>query len=236
MAKGKRRRKVLLVLGITTLSILMLLLAVPLWFPYVLMPVLGKLGGTYKQYHRAGYSQFVLSTANLTNGPVRFSAERLEAKAPTAWAWNVLVNHGNSRAEFLKVTDWKLAIQSSPGGQKTETSTYSIVSNVSQQLGTLQRWLPSAEFSQGTLQVADLTVQVAALKWDRGLMELKGSLPVQGYDFAVSADCRNPQQIRINSQSEALHLLFDPESGPELDYAQAAKHEFLLEQSDRSWS
>src|SRR3982750_5062820 len=101
MAKGKRRRKVLLVLGITTLSIIMLLLAMPLWFPYLLTPVLSKVGGNYKEYRRAGYSQFVLSAVNLTNGGVRFSAERLEAKAPTAWAWNVFVNQGNSRAHAV---------------------------------------------------------------------------------------------------------------------------------------
>ena len=59
---GRRKRRALKVaLGLAT-TLFLVLVSLPVWFPWLLAPVLNFYGLSYERYQRTGYTQFELHT------------------------------------------------------------------------------------------------------------------------------------------------------------------------------
>jgi hypothetical protein len=71
---SKSKRILLIGLGVMGLGILLSLVALPLWFPWVLRPLLPKYGVEFGSYERQGYGRLAL----LNQYDKRFKADRLE--------------------------------------------------------------------------------------------------------------------------------------------------------------
>src|SRR6185295_16359000 len=83
----RRRKKVVRILLWLVLTLLVLVVALPLWFPWVLRPIAKRWGASYAQYHRTGYGRFELTSVSFTNKDGSFHAGRIEAAVPSAWLW-----------------------------------------------------------------------------------------------------------------------------------------------------
>src|ERR1700757_4671294 len=102
---GRRFRKLLWILVAVVSLLVLLIAALPLWFPLALRPIAKRLGATYDQYQRIGYQRFRLSGFALTNGNVQIQADEATAFVPTVWLWRR--HRDNTNEEFLTATSWK---------------------------------------------------------------------------------------------------------------------------------
>src|SRR5262245_34355596 len=112
MPFGKRQRRFLISLGIVAAAVIVLLLALPVWCPWLLRPLAKGQGVHYASYERAGYGRFTLHEVTFTNQTIHFHAEQIHALVPTVWLWHCL---GTEQAPkpFLTVKGWQL--ESFPG-------------------------------------------------------------------------------------------------------------------------
>jgi len=83
MPLGKRQRRVLLGLGIFLAAVAVLLVALPLWLPWLMRPIAARNGARYAHYERVGYRRFAVEGVVFTNDAIRFRAERLEGLVPS---------------------------------------------------------------------------------------------------------------------------------------------------------
>src|SRR5712671_3284374 len=81
-------RKVLLWLSAVIASVLILVVAMPLWFPWLLRPAGRKAGLHYQSYVREGYSRFNLGAVSYTNAHVHATARQIRLFVPSIWAWH----------------------------------------------------------------------------------------------------------------------------------------------------
>src|ERR1041385_5432346 len=105
MAVRKRRSKVFRFLLAVVLFLVLVIAALPLWFPWALRPVAKRYGATYAHYQRLGYSQFQLTGVSVTNGPAHVEAGRVKTFVPTVWLWKHLI--GERGRTFAEVDSWK---------------------------------------------------------------------------------------------------------------------------------
>src|SRR5437899_11367962 len=80
-------RKILLWLVTALAFLLLVAIAMPLWFPWLLGPVGRKAGLHFQRYQREGYSRFELGSVSFTNADVQVTAGRMRFFVPTVWAW-----------------------------------------------------------------------------------------------------------------------------------------------------
>ena len=157
---GKRTRKLLLVLGGVVGLLLVLVLALPLWFPWLVQSLSASHGLHYSQYIRKSYTRFELVDATFTNRTTVVTAKRLEGYVPTAWLWQLYVS--KSTQPFATVDDWKVQIR--PSANKAgERQTPSVLEQYRQTRHTLaqvNRWLPQAVLRNGVVETRGEVVEV----------------------------------------------------------------------------
>lgn len=160
-------------------GLVVLWLALPLWFPWVLGPVGRGKGAHYSRYERLNYSRFVLHDLTFTNGALRFHADRIEAYAPASWLWR-LRGSGRQATPFLQVSGW--SFDSRPSTNSGPTDTTDEVKSIAATLATIQRWLPQAHATNGTIRLPAETLTVPSLTW------LNGELSAQAYSSQLEAE------------------------------------------------
>src|SRR5262245_12833888 len=159
--------------------------ALPLWMRWVVPPA-GRIAGIhYSQYERQGYSEFVLRGVGLTNQTVRFSAQEVQATVPTVWLWRLLRGKTGSTEPFLIVNDWQF--ESVPTKNASTNSVYSEATSLTRTLAALERWLPRAVLSNGTVRVENTDIAVRALNWAKGELMSELTLPHREDPVIVNA-------------------------------------------------
>jgi hypothetical protein len=133
------------------LILVLLVVSVPLWFPWVLRPTAKRFGATFQGYERAGYSGFQVNGAVYTNRNVRVQAGRL-AVAPwrryaEAENWSIIVTPSN-RSET----------NTTPSVHRTYNKVWRIVTNV-------QHWVHHATVTNGYVKTPKVTVHVPGAHW-----------------------------------------------------------------------
>src|SRR4051812_46471639 len=105
MAVRKLRSKIFLALGLVVLFLVLVVAALPLWFPWALRPIAKRYGATYADYQRVGYQRFQLSNVAFTNGSTHIHAQQVTGFVPTAWLWRHWA--GTRNQQFLDVRSWQ---------------------------------------------------------------------------------------------------------------------------------
>jgi translocation and assembly module TamB len=201
MPLGKRVRKWLWSLALTGAGIVLLWAAMPWWFPWALRPVARRFGVQYSRYERHGYSRFSIQGLNYADQSASVRAEHIEALVPNVWLWRLAVT--TQTEPFVTVNAWQFREQ--PGG-KPAGPAFPKVQQASKTLAVLQRWIPRAELTAGTLRLGQAVVSLPTVRWSvagiDGAVVLPGLKPEQR--FAVQISRAQPFAIRIRSDS--LHL------------------------------
>ncbi len=205
MPLTRRRRRLLLIPGGIFTLIIVLLVSLPLWFPWVLAPAARNAGVSFSNYRREGYGRFALDGLVFTNRSLRFSANRAEAPLPTAWLGSVLIAQGKTAKSFILVQDWHLDTVASTRRGPVKSS-YTNLLNASAVLGTLNRWVPGATLSNGTIRVQQTIIKLPKLTWSQGLLQGDVEVPKFRQQARLDADLRDTQSYFLNVYSDPHRL------------------------------
>lgn len=196
------QRRLLLALGLVAAGMVVLFLALPLWFPWLLGPVAGREGVHYAVYERFGYGRFVLHNVTFTNRTVRFHADRLEAYVPSIWLWQLGPNRNHNASPFVSVVDWEL--QSLPTTSSTATSSAKEVQSTTSTLRGVQHWCPQGILTNGTLRIGSESLTTPSLTWTNGQIAAQVYSPRLQAEVTVHGVV-NRWPVTAELRSESLH-------------------------------
>ena len=164
-------RKILLWLITAIVSLLVLVLAMPLWFPWLLRPLGRRAGLHYQTYVREGYSRFNLGSVSYTNAHVHLTAWRIRLFVPSTWAWHRF--RSDKTLRYAEVTDWNLLIiPGSTGQPHSESSTYTNAQKIGAIISKVDHWLPAIILINGTVELLNRTVQIGQFDWQNRRFQL----------------------------------------------------------------
>jgi translocation and assembly module TamB len=213
MPLGKRQRRVLLGIGIFLAGIVVLLVSLPLWLPWIMRPIAAKQGAQFASYQRLGYRRFAVEGVGFTNDAIKFRAQRIEGLVPSVWYWRIISSSAKQNP-FLQVSGWELDISPSTTtnlSQSAQTnhatiSVHRIVHEVADILQHVKHWIPTATLSNGTLRVESALLKVPNLDWSKGKAQGQLEWPEKQQRAAVTANLTNLPSWQANIESETLHL------------------------------
>ena len=213
MPLGKRQRRVLLGLGIFLAAIIVLLLSLPLWFPWLLRPIAAKNGARYARFERLGYRRFAVEGVVFTNNAIRFRAERMEGLVPSVWYWRVLSSSAMQQDAFVRVSGWALDVSpartnlsQSAKTNQSAVSMHTNVQDVAEVLNEVKHWIPAATVSNGTLRIESTVLKVPSLNWAQETAQGEFEWPEKKQSAMVIANLTNLPSWRARIESESLHL------------------------------
>jgi translocation and assembly module TamB len=209
MAVRKLRSKIFLVLGSVVLLVVLVIAALPLWFPWALRPIAKRHGATYSSYQRIGYQRFQLSNLVFTNGPTQVQAQEVTGFVPTAWLWRHWT--GARDQQFATVHSWKytaIAQNKSPH-TNAPVSVHGIFHTVQNIAATLQDWLPTAKLTDGMVSVQNQAIAIPEATWTNGNLTATVSISNQAPVTIVASTAPSaPWNFRIDSERNQFHAQF----------------------------
>ncbi len=216
MGKLTRKRKWIITLGVVFGGLIIFLIALPLWFPWILKPALRNYGVDYASYERSGYGKFILHDATFANDDIKFAAKEIEAVLPANLLWRNFKN--DARNDYLRVTGWELEIlddkQRSDG---TNSAPQVIVEKIDSILDQVNRWIPRATLENGVIQFSENQFSVSAQWMNRSLTGEIGStnlLPITQFDARFPAG--QPKKISLKTPDWDIEtkLIVEAETTP----------------------
>jgi hypothetical protein len=81
---------------------LVLVASLPVWFPWVLKPLVKRHGLEYARYDRPGYTQFAVEEVSGRWPRARFEAHRVACVLPTTWLWRKCIG-GTNAVPYLTI-------------------------------------------------------------------------------------------------------------------------------------
>jgi translocation and assembly module TamB len=214
MPLGKRQRRVLLGLGILLAGIVVLLVSLPLWFPWLMRPIAAKNGARYARYERLGYRRFAAEGVGFTNDAIRFRAQRVEGMVPSIWYWRIISSNAKQLDTFVRVSGWELDLSASTKSNlspsiKTHQATVSVYTNVQEVAEVLKEvkyWIPAATLSNGTLRIESTVLRLPNLSWSQGKVQGQIVWPEKQQRATVTANLTNLPSWQAKIESDSLHL------------------------------
>ena len=206
-AARSRKKRLSKILGLPCLFVVAVVLALPVWFPWLLRPVLARFGVGFDSYERVGYTRFALTNVRAQFGNVRFNSKRIVAFLPPRWLWQ-RYSKDSDEEHFLTVTDWLVQIQPGRMPQQTESSdsAFAVAEQIYGKLPAWRTWLPKAQLTDGQIQVGSNEVRVAAVEWQHGKLTAAGQSPKLQESFVMSSDFSgtSPYSLSIGAKSSGL--------------------------------
>jgi hypothetical protein len=190
--RGKRAKRILRFFIWFLLTILVLAVSIPLWFPWLLRPTARRFGATFQTYERGGYTQFAVRNAAYTNRNVRVHAGRIEV-AP--WRRQV-------RAE-----DWSVMV--TPSGRargNAPASVRGVYQRVSKIVSNVQHRIPQAALTNGYLQTPKVTIQIPDVRWSGANLSGQAQIPDALPLTTVHASIPENAPVRLQLLNPALEF------------------------------
>ena len=206
-----RWRRVLILIGIAVILPGMLLLALPVWFPWLARPVARSIGFEFENYRRLGLTRFEMTgiTGRISN--VEIAAGRFEAFLPHSWLWHRwrLATPTN---DFALATDWLLRIDplaESDVATPPKESTIEVLDEIDQLAPLLRDWLPAASLRRGTVQMDGWSVLVPDARWNLGQLKAQIVPPESAESISVRLDASRPGHWRIEGAFQDVEVTAD---------------------------
>src|SRR5437667_4366893 len=176
MARSRKRR-IARALGFGLAGLVLCLIALPLWFPWVARPICSRLGISYAKYERVGYARFELKNATYATRGVRIEAATVAGPVATTWLWRRWFGGGEADA-YLRAANWKVQItgtkEGKPGGP---ASVYTNFHRVGATLSAVRNWLPTTMLTNGAVEVGGQSFRFPAAVWEKGSLSAQLHLP-----------------------------------------------------------
>ena len=200
-----RKKRCFRILGVVCLVILVPLLGLPLWFPWLLRPTLAHLGIAFDSYERVGYTRFALANVRGQFGNAQLNIKRIAGSLPPRWVWRRYFK-GADDEHFLTVTAWHLQIEHGELSQPTGTSAFMVAEEINRQLPVWRTWLPRAKLTDGKIQAGSNEVRVAAAEWHRGKLTATGESSKPRETFVLNCDfsAGPPYPLALDAKSSGV--------------------------------
>jgi translocation and assembly module TamB len=210
MAVRKRRSKIFRVLLAFVLFLVLVIAALPLWFPWALRPIAKRYGATYVHYQRLGYAQFQLTDVTVTNGPAHVEVGKVTAFVPTVWLWKHLA--GTRNQTFADVQSWKyetLKTQSTQPRTNAPVSVHKIYGIVQTVASALHNWLPSAVLTNGTVVIQKQILSIPQAVWTNDVLTATAALTnAPPLSVAITTKQQAPWTVNITNVPQQFHSAF----------------------------
>jgi translocation and assembly module TamB len=196
----KKRRWLRVLLGLVVAGILVLVL-LPVWFPWVLAPVAGRFGLGFAEYDRLGWTRFALTEVRGEWNGTQLEAQRVESVLPTTWLWRRWSSATND-LPLVSVTDVQLRI----GGPTTNPfperaispgSAGGTLDQITQIARTLQQWLPRAELTNLTIQIESDFFSVPQANWQAGRLRATARVPETRGELELVAQLEGTRGLKF---------------------------------------
>lgn len=202
-----KHRWVRSLLWLTTVGFL-LLGVVPVWFPWVLTPVARHYGLRFADYDRLGWTRFALTDVQGAWDGAQLEAQRVEAVLPTTWLWRRFNERTNGPALLTLSDGWLLVGASTTNAVAAASaeapgSTDETLNQISQIGRTLQRWLPGADLTNCTLQIASNRVTIPHVQWRAGRIEAVVRLPALRGEIELAGQVGDDLALDVSARWEA---------------------------------
>jgi translocation and assembly module TamB len=171
----RKRRLVRSLLWLTIAGITLLML-LPVWFPWLLTPVLKRFGLGFTEYDRMGWTRFALAGVHGQWNSTRLEVQRAESVLPTTWLWRKLNDRTNS-PPLLSVRDGLLVISGSSTNSDKQGSADAVLDQISRIGQALEQYLPVAELTNGAIQLASNRVLISHAQWRAGWLQAQAQSP-----------------------------------------------------------
>jgi len=236
ISKRKQRRLVRRLVWLVGGGVL-LLVALPVWFPWVLKPLLGRYGISYRNCQRQGYFEFVLTDVKADWSDLRLHVARVQVLQPLAWAWCTLARQTNSQP-LLSVANLELSIMT---GHSTETNSASgssgqVLQAAAETFDELRLLLPSATITNATVSLDSNVYFLPAVIWSQGRLETAVVLPHSNDVIRGELNCHHSKlgvALRSERFQAAIEGEFQPADGAWLWVGQLHWRSNLLAQTAR---
>src|SRR4051812_1314174 len=96
-----KRRKVLRRLLWLLVALIVVLILLPVWFPWVLRPVLNHYGFGFGDHERAGLSRFTLRNVTARWGKTQLKVDQFNCVLPSTWVWKKASDRTNAAPFFI---------------------------------------------------------------------------------------------------------------------------------------
>jgi translocation and assembly module TamB len=198
----KKRRLLRCLLGLTVTGILLLGL-VPVWFPWVLAPVASRYGVAFGDYHRTGWTRFALTDVRGAWNGTRLEVQRVEAVLPTTWLWQRLQT-GTKSPPLLTVSGGRLLIADATTNAVSaiaarKGTTGGTLNDISQIGRKLQQWLPVVELTNCTIQWASHHVSIPRAEWRDGQLRAAAQVPALRGEVELAARWDGTQALQLTA-------------------------------------
>jgi translocation and assembly module TamB len=213
MAVRKLRSKIFLSLLVVVLLVVLVVAALPLWFPWALRPIAKRYGGTFATYQCIGYQQFQLSGVALTNGPTELQAREVTAFVPTVWLWKHFT--GKTSENFLDVQSWQYATvkKTKPSQSNAPVSVHNTFQTLQHLAMKLRDWVPNARLTNGAVAIQKQILKIESATWTNGNLMATVSLTNQPPLTVVAATKQNaPWTFTIASEPQEFHSALNLDS------------------------
>lgn len=197
----KKRRLARSLFWLTAVGIVLLVL-LPLWFPWVLTPVISRYGVRFADYDRIGWTRFALTSVRGDWNETRLDAQRIEAVLPTTWLWR-LFNDRTDGPPLLSLSNGHLMIAGSTtnadatAGPQPQGSTGETLNHISRIVLTLQRWLPVADLTNCTIQIASYSVLIPRAEWRAGRLQAVVRIPSSDGEVELTAQMDGELALKL---------------------------------------
>ncbi len=197
-------KKIAYIIAFLFLILIIGIVALPVWLPWLLKPVGGKFGLEYSEYERIGYARFALNEVGFEHEVVSFSAERIEGFLPLAWARRVLTGSGDER-DYLSLATWRVEVTPPEKVEIEEPEdvfAYEIFELVEGILGHVIRWVPRVSVGYGTVAIDPVEIVVDGMTWERGMIEARAGMELgkEFFELGLAGDLRDPLAISIDME------------------------------------
>jgi hypothetical protein len=190
-------------LWLTTVGLLLLVL-VPVWFPWMLTPVASHYGLGFAAYDRIGWTRFALTGVHGVWGGTRLEFQRVESVLPTTWLWRRFNSRTNGPA--LLTLSGGLLLIGAPATKGVATPSAEAPGSTDEKLNqvsiigrTLQRWLPAADLTNCTLQIASNRVTIPHAHWRAGRLEAAVRLPALPGEIELAGQVGDDLALEVSA-------------------------------------
>lgn len=205
MAGRKLRSKLAWGFLLVVSLLVLLIAALPLWFPLALRPIAKRFGATYADYQRIGYQRFRISGFALSNSSVRIQARRATAFVPTVWLWRHYT--GATNEAFLSVASWNYApAPTKSSASNTPVSVYPVFESLKSLATALDNWLPNARLLDGTISIGSQALNVPQALWSNATLTAKVTITNQPpFEVTLATDRTKPWKLAFDWEAQQLH-------------------------------
>ncbi len=178
----------------------------PVWFPWVLKPVMHHYGLDFAHYDRLGWSRFALDGVAGSWENTSLDAKRIECVLPATWLWEKTVGRTNE-PPFLSLRNVKLvfAPETARAANKTNPAKGSLhrtLNETTQMAGLLQRIFPTAELTNCTIQAASNLVVLPYATWHRGELRASVRMAAERGTIQLTGRLDGPASLQFSGKAD----------------------------------